>query len=183
MNRMSSVKRSCICALCIALCYVLPAVFHGLALGSALSPMHIPVLLCAMLCGGGYGAFCGLAGPVLSCALSSMPSPVQLIPMVPELVTYGLVCGWILKLVRTGKAVWDYSLALLGAMVLGRIVGGVASAAFYLGTGQAYSLALWAGSYLVGTLPGIVIQLLLLPVLVLALEKARAVPPRYDKEG
>ena len=182
MNSMSSVKRACICALCIALCYVLPAAFHALALGAALSPMHIPVLLCGMLCGGWYGLFCGLAGPVLSCALSGMPSPAQLISMVPELCVYGLVSGLILQYLRTGKAMLDRYAALLAAMLLGRIAGGVASALVYLGAGQGYSVAIWAGSYLAGTLPGAVVQLILLPALALVLEKAGAVPPRYPKE-
>ena len=58
---MSKIKKACICAICIALCYVLPVALHSFALGSILSPMHIPVLLCGLVCGGFYGAFCGIA--------------------------------------------------------------------------------------------------------------------------
>ena len=58
--RMSSIKKICLCAICTALCYVLPLAFHPLVMGTALSPMHIPVLLCGLLCGWPYGAFCGV---------------------------------------------------------------------------------------------------------------------------
>ena len=90
---LSSVKRACICALCTALCYVLPLAFHALGAGSTFLPMHLPVLLCGLICGAGYGAFCGIAGPVVSCVLSGMPTALQLASMAPELCAYGLLCG------------------------------------------------------------------------------------------
>ncbi len=65
MKEMSIAKRISLCAMCIALCYVLPIAFHAIGLGSALSPMHIPVLLCGLICGGWWGALCGIVGPVL----------------------------------------------------------------------------------------------------------------------
>lgn len=181
MNKMSSVKRACITAVCIALCYVLPMAFHALGLGSVFSPMHIPVLLCGLVSGSGYGVFCGIAGPVLSSVLSGMPSTAGLISMVPELVVYGLVSGLLMKYVRTGRLYADLYIALAAAMLLGRVVGGVASALFYLGTGESFTIALWAGSYFVGTLPGIVCHLIVIPLLVFTLMKARVIPPRYPK--
>ena len=101
MNKMSSVKRATVTAACIALCYILPMAFHSLGLGGAFSLMHIPVLLCGIICGGGYGLFCGMAGPLVSSVLSGMPSATGLIFMVPELMVYGLVSGLAMKLVRT----------------------------------------------------------------------------------
>jgi len=53
MTTMSASKRTTLCAVCIALCYVLPIAFHSVGLGSILSPMHVPVLLCGLICGGG----------------------------------------------------------------------------------------------------------------------------------
>lgn len=100
---LSSVKRACICALCTALCYVLPLAFHALGMGSTLLPMHLPVLLCGLICGAGYGAFCGIAGPVVSCVLSGMPTALQLASMAPELCAYGLLCGLLYRHIRTGK--------------------------------------------------------------------------------
>ena len=180
---MSSVKKVCICAFCAALCYVLPQAFHAVGLGMVFSPMHLPVLLCGLLCGWPYGALCGVAGPVLSFALSGMPPAAQLIHMAPELCVYGLTTGLGMKLIRTGKTGIDLYLSLLPAMLLGRVVGGVVQALVYLSTAQSYSAALWVSSYVVGTLPGAVLQLIVLPALVLGLTQARLIPARYPKEG
>lgn len=183
MKKKLSVKDLCICAICIALCYVLPVALHGLGLGSVLSPLHLPVLLCGLVCGGVYGLICGIAGPILSSVLSGMPPATALVSMLPELVTYGLVAGLLMKRVRTGKLYLDLYAALIPAMVLGRIVGGVAKAIFYavMATGEVLTLGIWVSSYFVGTFPGIVVQLILLPILVLALIKARIIPNPYAK--
>ena len=176
---MSTVKKMCICAFCIALCYVLPQVFHLLLLGTALSPMHLPVLLCGLVCGWPYGLVCGAAGPVLSFLLSTMPPVTALVSMIPELCVYGLITGLGMKLIRTGKTLPDLYLSLLPALVLGRVAGGVAQALFYLSTARSYSVALWAGAYVVGTLPAIVLQLVVLPALVWGLMRAGLIPARY----
>lgn len=182
MKQMSSVKQATISAACIALCYVLPLAFHAFGLGGALSPMHIPVLLCGLICGSGYGLFCGIAGPVLSSVLSGMPSATGLISMVPELMVYGLVSGLLMKKIRTGKLYADLYIALIAAMILGRVTGGIASAIFYIGNGQPFSISIWVTSYFVGTAPGIVTQLILIPVLAATLMKARVIPARYPSE-
>jgi thiamine transporter ThiT len=179
---MSAVKKACICSFCVALCYVLPTVFHMLALGSAFSPMHIPVLLCGLVCGWPYGAFCGIAGPILS-SLTGMPSAVQLLYMVPELCAYGLFAGLFAQYLRTGQTILDLELSLLPAMLLGRVVGGLARALFYLSAAQRWSVALWASSYLLGTLPGAILHLTLIPVLVTVLMKSGLIPPRYTLKG
>jgi len=180
---MSRIKKACICAICIALCYVLPIALHSLGLGSVLSPMHIPVLLCGLVCGGFYGLFCGIAGPVLSSVLSGMPPAAMLVTMVPELMIYGLFTGLMMKWVRTGKLLPDVYLSLVAAMVLGRIVGGIAKALFIavMATGDAFSIGIWATSYFVGTLPGIVVHLVLIPLLVTVLMKTKVIPTRYTK--
>ena len=176
---MSNVKKICICALCVALCYVLPQAFHILPLGTALSPMHLPVLLCGLVCGWPYGLVCGLLGPVISYLLSAMPPVPVLIPMVPELGVYGLAAGLGMKFIRTGRTLLDIYLSLLPALVLGRVAGGVTQALLYLSRTESYTIALWAGSYVVGTLPAVVLQLVLLPALVWGLMRAGLIPARY----
>lgn len=181
MNTMSHTKRIIISALCVALCYVLPMAFHAVGLGGVLSPMHIPVLLCGLVCGGSYGLLCGILGPIVSSLLSSMPPLLMLPRMIPELCVYGLACGLGMKFIRTGKLAADVYLSLAAAMIAGRIVGGIASAIFYAVTSGVYSIALWLTGYFVESLPGIAAHLILVPVLVLALEKGRAIPARYPK--
>lgn len=181
MNKLSPIKQICITAVCIALCCVLPAAFHATGLGTAFSPLHIPVLLCGMVCGGGYGVICGILGPLLSSVLSGMPGATGLITMVPELMVYGLASGLLMKLVRTKRLYLDMYISLAAAMLLGRIAGGIASALFYLGDSGAFSLTIWVSSYFVGTLPGIICHLILIPLLVFALMKTRMIPDRYPK--
>ena len=177
----NTVKQLCVCGICIALCYVLPVAFHGVALGKVLSPMHIPVLLCGMICGGSYGMICGLVGVVLSSILTGMPAAASLVFMVPELMTYGLVAGLCMKCIRTGKTVADLYIAQVTAMVLGRIVGGITKALFFLGKGQSFGVAAWVSGYFVTAAPGIVVHLVLIPPLVLVLMGAGIIPARYGK--
>ncbi len=174
-------KRITLCAVCIALCYALPLAFHSVGLGSVLSPMHIPVLLCGLVCGGGSGLLCGLLGPILSSLLSGMPPVPMLMRMIPELCVYGLVSGIVMKRIRTGALTADVYVSLAVAMVAGRIVGGIATAIFFTVTSGVYSLPLWFASYFTESIPGIVAHLVLVPVLVLALHKARLIPRRYIK--
>ena len=183
MMKLSSVKKVCLCAICIALCYVLPIAFHTLGLGSVLSPMHIPVLLCGLICGGFYGAVCGIAGPVLSSVLSGMPPATALFFMLRELFVYGQSTGLLMKLVRTGKLQLDLYVSLIGAMVLGRIAGGIARALFvhYMAAGEVFTITMWATSYFVTALPGILAHLILIPLLVITLTKARIIPTRQMK--
>ena len=62
-------------ALCIALGLLLPTVFHvfGTGAGTALLPMHLPVLLCGLLCGWQYGAACGILVPLLIGCIMRFP--------------------------------------------------------------------------------------------------------------
>lgn len=173
---MFSVKKLCITGLCLALCCVLPAAFHSVGLGTAFSPLHIPVLLCGLVCGWPYGLACGLLGPMLSSLLTSMPAGVMLPSMVPELMAYGLVTGAMMALLKKPN-VWARLYISLGtAMVLGRVVGGIAKALVFMGDGQVFTISLWTTGYFVSTTPGILCHLVLIPLLYMALVRARVIP-------
>ena len=76
MKKTVNAKNLAFCALCIALCVVLPMAFHAIAnAGMIFLPMHIPVLLCGLACGWPYGLICGVLGPLLSGVLTGMPGP------------------------------------------------------------------------------------------------------------
>ena len=179
---MSKTKQLCICAICTALCCVLPQAFHTLALGSAFSPMHLPVLLCGLITGWPYGFLCGLVGPVLSCLLSGMPSAAMLVSLIPELCVYGICSSLLMKYIRTGRLYADFYLSMIPAMILGRVVGGLVRALTYLSSAESYSMALWTSSYVIGTLPGIILHLIAVPILVLILMKAKLIPERYSPD-
>ena len=81
MHFRSSIKNMTLTAVCIALCVVLPIAFHSIPdAGSVFLPMHIPVLICGMICGWPYGFICGVMGPLLSSALTGMP-PIAILPL------------------------------------------------------------------------------------------------------
>lgn len=166
-------------AVCTALCVVLPIAFHSIPNGGSIFlPMHIPVLICGMVCGWPYGLACGLMGPVLSGILTGMPGPAYMPPMMVECGTYGLVSGLMLKWVRTGKLYPDLYISLVTAMLAGRLVSGVAKALIFT---PGLALSAWLTSNFLTALPGIVIQLIFLPSVVMTLMKARMIPARYGK--
>ena len=181
MQKMSAVKQSIITAVCIALCVVLPQAFHAIPnAGSIYLPMHIPVLLCGLICGWPYGLLCGLAGPALSALITGMPPAAVLPGMMVECGVYGLAAGLLMQLVRTKRLYADMYISLVAAMLLGRVVSGAAKALIF--SAGSYSMASWVAGSFVTALPGIIIQLALLPGIVYALMRARLIPQRYPKD-
>lgn len=181
MQKMSAVKKSIITAVCIALCVVLPQAFHAIPnAGSIYLPMHIPVLLCGLICGWPYGLLCGLAGPALSALITGMPPAAVLPGMMVECGVYGLAAGLLMQLVRTKRLYADLYISLVAAMLLGRVVSGAAKALIF--SAGSYSMASWVAGSFVTALPGIIIQLALLPSIVYALMRARLIPQRYHKD-
>jgi hypothetical protein len=177
---MSSIKRTVYAAMCLALSVVLPLAFHSIPnAGSVLLPMHLPVLLCGLVCGWPYGLACGALAPVLSSVITGMP-PIAYVPaMVCELAVYGLVSGLLNRYVRTGKLFGDIYISLVSAMLAGRVVGGILNALIF-SVGK-YSMPVWVTGYFVTALPGIIILLVLVPVIVFALEKAKLIEIRYPR--
>ncbi len=161
-----------ISALCVALGVVLPVAFHGIPnAGSILLPMHIPVLLCGLLCGPAYGLACGILTPLMSSLITTMPPMAMLPSMICELAVYGFVAGLLILLVRTGSQIANVYISLVGAMLVGRVVYGAVNALIFR-AGE-YSMQMWLTASFVTALPGIVIQLVLLPLVVLALRRAK----------
>ena len=179
MNPMPPVKKLVLTALCAALCLVLPMAFHAIPnAGSVMLPMHIPVLLCGLVCGWPYGLVCGILGPLLSGVLTGMP-PVAMMPsMMVECGVYGLVSGLMMRYVRTGKPVADLYISMVTAMILGRVVAGFAKALIFTPGAAPFA---WVTTSLVTGIPGICLQLVLMPGLVYALTRARLIPARYPK--
>ena len=92
---------------------------------------------------------------------------------------YGLLCGLagpLLSSLLTGMPA-DLYISLVGGLLIGRVIAGLFRALIF--SPGSYSLAAWATGYFVTCLPGLVIQLVLVPSIVFALMKARLVPMRY----
>ena len=176
----TSTRKLTLSALFLALGLVLPLITGQIPqIGKMLLPMHIPVLLCGMVCGAPYGAVCGLLGPMLSSVLTGMPTAALMPAMMVECAAYGLTTGLMLRLVRTGKTYADLYLSLVAAMLVGRLVSGVTKALFFM-AGQ-YTMQAWIAASFVTALPGIVLQLAVVPSIVYYLMRAGLIPQRYPK--
>lgn len=157
-------------ALFLALALVLPF-FTGQIpqIGKSLCPMHFPVLLCGFFCGPWVGLMIGMVAPLLRSFLFGMPALMpDAVVMCFELGTYGLVTGLLYKVLPKKKSMIYCS--LLGGMLAGRIVWGIVRTILY-GLGQSeFGVTMFITIGFVNALPGIILQILLIPVLVMAME-------------
>lgn len=167
----------------IAIGLVLPFVTGQVPqIGKMLLPMHIPVFLCGMICGWKYGAGVGAILPPMRAILFGMPVLFPSgIAMAFELATYGLVSGLLYDLLtnRSKKSlphIAQLYLTILAAMVSGRIVWGIAEIVLLGISGSAFTWKAFLAGALINAIPGILIQLVLLPAVMMALKRARLIP-------
>ena len=166
------IQKLVLAALCLALCMVLPFLTGQIPeIGSMLSPMHIPVLLCGFICGPVWAALIGAVAPLLRFALFGMP------PLFPagaamcfELAVYGLVSGLLYGLLPKRKA--SIYISLLAAMLVGRIVWGAVRMIISGVGGSAFTWAAFLSGAFTSAIPGIILHIVLIPLLVIALERA-----------
>lgn len=159
-------------AMMLALCLLLPYLTGQIpSIGSALSPMHIPVFLAGFLCGMPWAPMVGFIAPLLRSALLGMP------PMFPtaasmafELATYGAVAALLSR--RLPRKMWSLYAALMAAMLAGRIVWGLVSLALYGLSGSTFTLSMFLAGAFTKAIPGIVCHVVVVPPLVLALRRA-----------
>lgn len=161
-------------ALCLALCLVLPFLTGQIPqIGSALCPMHFPVFLAGFICGPWWALLVGATAPLLRNLLFSMPPLLTAIAMTIELAAYGAVSGLMYrKLPRNTLSVY---FALITAMIIGRILWGVARVVMTGVTGEAFTWAIFLAGAFTTAIPGILLQLLLIPGLVLSLRRAKII--------
>lgn len=171
---MKKTKNLIIAGLCVALAIVLPIAFHSIPnAGTIFLPMHIPVLLCGLICGPVYGLACGILAPLISSFATAMP-PVAILPgMLCELAVYGLVSGLLTRIIKTKYKMLNLYLSLAGAMLCGRIVGGALNALIFRAGN--YSMQIWLTSSFITAIPGIIIQLIVIPLVVITLRRARLI--------
>lgn len=166
-----TVKRLVLTALFIAMGMVLPSIFHMFGAGAVLLPMHLPVLICGFVCGAPYGAACGLLLPLLSSVFTGMPPLFPTAPaMALELCCYGALTGLFFRRLN-----WKLYPALVAAMLAGRMVSGLANTLFMGMAGKPYGFEAFISAAFVVSLPGILLQLLLVPAIVAVLVKANLI--------
>lgn len=159
----------------LALCLVLPMITGGIPqIGNMLCPMHIPVLLCGFICGWQYGGIIGFIAPLMRSVIFGAPVmyPMALC-MAFELCTYGVSAGLALKLMPR-KNIFIYP-ALIISMVAGRAVWGAARLITAGVSGSAFGFSAFISGAFTAALPGIILQLVIIPPIVMALRKTKII--------
>lgn len=172
MKNLNQIKKLTYASLFGALALVLPFLTGQIPqIGRMLCPMHIPVLLCGFVCGWSWGLFVGFAVPVLRSFLFTMPVLFpEAVCMAFELAVYGMVAGVVHK--KMPQKPWNLYVSLFSAMLLGRIVWGVAMHICMGIRGEAFGMAAFLAGAITNAVPGILAQIILVPLIVTALEKS-----------
>lgn len=175
----NNVKKLTYSAVALAAAILMPFITaNNRELGNALCLMHIPVLLCGFICGPVCGATVGFMAPLLKGFLITPGAPpVQTaIPMAFELCTYAVMAGLLYKALPK-KIPYTY-FALISAMLSGRIIWGIAKAIFLGVKGGVLTFTVFWTEGFVNALPGIALQIMLIPVVIIALDKAKLIPSK-----
>lgn len=142
-------------------------------IGDTLLLMHIPVMLCGFICGWKYGFSIGMVLPLIRGAVFGMPPLYpNAIWMAIELAVYGFVIG-LLYFRLNLKNVKGVYISLLSAMILGRIAWGISKAVLLGLGGKAFTISMFISGGFIDAVPGIILQLILIPSIIAILNKRR----------
>lgn len=170
-NGKKHLKKLVLAAMLMAVGIVLPF-FTGQIpqIGNMLLPMHIPVLVCGLICGWQYGGIVGFFLPLLRYVLFAVPPMPNGIAMAFELAAYGAIVGFLYNRSRWQCIVSLYR-SLIIAMIGGRIVWGVVRVAMFGVMGNAFSWKMFMAGAFLNAIPGIILQLVFIPALMLVLNR------------
>ena len=159
-------------ALYLALALALPFITGQIPeIGKALCPMHIPALLCGFMCGWPWGMAVGFIAPLLRSVLFGMPALFpSAVAMAFELAAYGGMAGFLYE--KLPRKPWTTYLVLIVSMVAGRLVWGGVQVILAGLTGSTFTVALFLAGAVMNAIPGIILQLVLIPILVMAMDRA-----------
>lgn len=171
-NTKQTTQNFVLAAMFMALGLVLPFLTGQIQqIGNMLLPMHLPVLVCGLICGWQYGAVVGFVLPLLRFVLFGMPPIYPMgVSMAFELAAYGFLVGWLYSHSRW-QCILSLYRCLLAAMVGGRLVWGAVRVLLSGVAGQAFTWEMFLSGALLTAIPGIVLQLTLIPALMLALDR------------
>jgi len=177
----SKTKRMVLAAMFLALALVLPFLtFQMGQLGPMFLPMHLPVLLCGFICGWPWGLAVGFIAPLIRSVIFGMPPMFPTaVAMAFELAAYGLLTGLFYKLFP--KRVGYTYAALILAMIGGRIVWSLVSFVLYGIQGTVFTWEMLIGGAVLNALPGIAIQIVLIPLIMIALQLTRKKPEKVSE--
>ena len=178
-------KKMVLTAFFVALGMVLPFLTGQIPqIGKALSPLHLPALMAGFILGAPLGALVGFVLPLLRSAVFGMPIMFPMaVAMAFELATYGFVSGLAYKLLKKMQSnlkgdaarLIQILLALIAAMLCGRVAYGAVNWLLLTINNESYTFALFISGTITNAIPGILLQLVLIPTLIFSLEKAKIV--------
>jgi len=174
---MSQTKKLTLAAMFLAIGLLLPFLFlQNPQLGMMFLPMHIPVLLCGLICGKKHGLAVGFIMPIMRSAIFQVPMMFPMaVSMAFELATYGFVIGLLYNSSKW-KCILALFRSLIIAMVAGRVVWGAAMIVILGLRGGSFTWEAFIGGAVLGAIPGILLQLVLIPMIMIALNKTGLVP-------
>lgn len=151
----------------------LPQVLHvlgaasgiGTALGEIFLPMHLPIILTGLLIGPFAAGAAGFISPLISFALTGMPSSAMLPFMMIELAAYG-ICAGAFRNVKIPDIV-----KVLIVQIVGRAIRAGAILIGFYGLGSVIKPMIVFTSVKVGLI-GIALQLIIIPLAIYRLRKA-----------
>ncbi len=167
--------RMILSALFLAVAYVLPFLTGQISeIGSMLCPMHLPVLLCGFVCGWYWGFAVGFIAPLFRSLILGMPVLFPMgISMAFELAAYGTVEGLLHKKLPRKKP-YIY-ISLIVSMIIGRMVWGFAMFVCTGISGGAFTLSAFVSGAFTNAVPGIILQIVLIPLLVMIIENPKII--------
>ena len=170
-NKINLVKMI-LSALFLALAYVVPFLTGQIqSIGNKLCPMHIPVILCGFICGPYWGMSVGFIAPLLRSLALGMPVLFpNAVAMAVELMIYGLISG-IMYEILPKKKIYIYP-SLLISMISGRIVWGIVMYILTGIKGTAFTFNAFLAGAFFNAVPGIIIQIILIPFVVMIFDFA-----------
>ena len=171
-------------AMFLALGYALPFATGQIPeIGNMLLPMHLPVFLCGFICGWKYGAAVGVILPVTRSLMFGRPMLYpDAMAMSVELMTYGLVVGLIYLLLKK-KNIFAIYAALLSAMIAGRLLWGCTRLIMLGIQHTGFSVKIFLTGAFINAVPGIILQLILIPAVMVTLQKTNLLPFRERKRS
>lgn len=169
-----NLRKLVLSAMFLAIGMVLPTLTMQIKeIGDTLLPMHLPVMLCGLVCGPWYGLGIGLMLPFLRSVTFGMP-PIypNAVWMALELAAYGCVIGLVYMLFKK-KNTGSLYISLVSSMIAGRVVWGIAKAILLGVGGKTFTFAAFIAGGFVDAFPGIILQLILIPLIMKVIDKVR----------
>ncbi len=176
-----NIKNMVLAAMFMAIGLVLPFLTGQIPqVGNMMLPMHLPVLLCGLICGWQYGGVVGFVLPLFRYSLFGAPPMPMGIAMAFEMAAYGAVVGFLYARSRWQCVIALYR-CLIMAMIAGRIVWAAARMVMVGAANVPFTWEIFLSGALITAIPGIILQLIAIPAIMVALNRTGLVPFRKNR--